>query len=80
MATPMALVTITSLLASTLSYMISPILYNIDHQLSYPMWVSFAFGLFGLVCGIIASTITIYGENKGLVNVNICTITVETRN
>lgn len=67
MATPMALVTITSLLASTLSYMLSPILYNVRRQLAYPMWVSFGFGVLGLACGIAASLITVYGENTGLV-------------
>eukprot|EP00826_Nyctotherus_ovalis_P005303 TRINITY_DN11196_c0_g2_i2.p6 TRINITY_DN11196_c0_g2~~TRINITY_DN11196_c0_g2_i2.p6 ORF type:complete len:104 (-),score=13.12 TRINITY_DN11196_c0_g2_i2:839-1150(-) len=69
MATPMALVTITSLLASTLSYMLSPILYNINRQLSYPMWASFGFGVLGLACGIAASLVTVYGENTGLVHV-----------
>ena len=69
MATPMALVTIVSLIASTTSYMISPLLYNIGNKLSYPMWVAFIFGLIGLICGICASTITVYGETAGLINV-----------
>lgn len=69
MGTPMALVNIVSLLVSTLNYLSSPILYNLNHQLGHPMWVSFAFCLFALICGILAGTITVYGEKRGLVGV-----------
>jgi hypothetical protein len=67
MGTPMALVNITSLLASALTYLSSPILYNLSHQLSHPMWVSFVFCLLALVCGVMAGAITIYGEKHGLI-------------
>jgi len=63
----MALVNITSLLASALTYLGSPILYNINHQLSHPMWVSFVFCLLALVCGVMAGAITLYGEKCGLI-------------
>jgi len=65
----MALVTISSLLASTASYMISPILYNINSQLSYPMWIAFGVCCVGLISGLSAVSLTHYGERNNLVNV-----------
>lgn len=70
MGTPMAMVNIVSLLASAVTYLSTPVIYNMTQQLAYPMWTTFAFCFFALVCGMMAGAVTIYGEKHALISVN----------
>ena len=79
MGTPMALVSVTSLLASAVNYMVSPMLYNVNFQLAYPMWVSFGFCLFSLICGGFAAVLTIHGENMLIVDVLVLNYTIRNK-
>lgn len=66
---PMSIVAVISLVASASCYMLTPVLYNAGNGLGLPMWVSFAFCAFAMVCGFVAAGLTVYGENHGLVAV-----------
>ncbi len=69
LGTPMALVTIASLLSSSACYLLTPIIYNINHELALPMWLAFLFCVVAFGCGLLVRYLTIYGEEHGLVNV-----------
>lgn len=72
---PMAVVTLGDLLASALSYLATPFLYNVNNQLALPLWVGFLFCSLGFICGLLAGVVTKYGESKGVIKEQVFTQT-----
>jgi hypothetical protein len=67
---PLALNTISGLVASACCYMITPILYNINHQLAVPLWIAFLFVCFSVLSAFIAAAFTSYAETHGILQVS----------
>jgi hypothetical protein len=71
MGTPIAIVSVLGLLSSSLSFLITQILYDIGKGLSLPLYTMAGVCAFGCICGCIAVALTWWGEQKGIVNVKV---------